>query len=555
MRLLTIVLLALPGTLTASEVPVGDPDYMPTTEHPVGYRGDGSGIYPTATPPLMFDEQTKTNLKWVTQMPGWSHSPPIVVGRKVFVAAEPDTTICVDADSGKILWQDSLGLLQPIGPGWGMHSGNGYTTASSDGKAIYRAFVGRHKDAKKRGSLVVSYDLDGKRRWLTETVPLNGTSSPLLIGNRVMVAQDGGSNNKHVNGTMFALDAVTGKVAWGPLRHPPEPGEPVDHPWGADDGSPVAIRLGSRDIAVTPLGWLIDPQTGKLLGKTMPVRSVNGRVWHPLGIKLTCHSPIPRPNPDGSVTVVFCADDSDGLLRTQGRDAPLAAVPPDADMTQDPWSKPKDVAVRVLPCRLSLDAAGQIRSEQLWPQPSTVRRQGGDGSGPHIALCGERIAVLNVKGHIGVMDRKTGRTLGKDFQPIYENDYRKVLKGIPLDTPELNAARAAFGMNMTMEQAFGPEGTGQKHTNSSMNRMGKALYARSAVDSRNYLWVAHRWGEIYVLELTDNGFREVSHNKVNLPLCWCVHAAPVFQGDRLYYRTFGHLYCFEAGSRGINDNR
>jgi outer membrane protein assembly factor BamB len=46
--------------------------------------------------------------KWVVKMPGWSHSSPVVIGKRTIVEAEPDTTCCVDADTGKILWSNSV---------------------------------------------------------------------------------------------------------------------------------------------------------------------------------------------------------------------------------------------------------------------------------------------------------------------------------------------------------------------------------------------------------------------------------------------------------------
>ncbi len=38
----------------------------------------------------------------------------IVVGKKVFVGSEPDELVCVDTDSGKILWKTSVMIDQFI---------------------------------------------------------------------------------------------------------------------------------------------------------------------------------------------------------------------------------------------------------------------------------------------------------------------------------------------------------------------------------------------------------------------------------------------------------
>ena len=126
---------AKPGT----PPPLGHKDFYPSPQRPVGFRGDGNGCYPGATPvaefwdgtpaqverPLMtetfgkaLDHKGKTtakvwdvtdekskNLVWKTRLPGWSLADPVVVGDRVFAVGEPDWLTCVDAHSGKVLWQ------------------------------------------------------------------------------------------------------------------------------------------------------------------------------------------------------------------------------------------------------------------------------------------------------------------------------------------------------------------------------------------------------------------------------------------------------------------
>ena len=123
----------------AAEVPLGHKDFYPSPERPVGFRGDGNGCFPGATPvaefwdgtpaqvdrPLMtesfgkaLDHKGKTtakvwdvtdekskNMVWKTRLPGWSLADPVVVGDRVFAVGEPDWLTCVDAHSGKVLWQ------------------------------------------------------------------------------------------------------------------------------------------------------------------------------------------------------------------------------------------------------------------------------------------------------------------------------------------------------------------------------------------------------------------------------------------------------------------
>ncbi|MFP4055001.1 MAG: PQQ-binding-like beta-propeller repeat protein, partial [Phycisphaerae bacterium] len=127
-----VALLILPAILTAgSDIPMGHKDFYPTEDRPVGFRGDGNGYFPGATPVKVFSSGTpkkveqkykdkhgreKTgdyidivddkprNVVWKTEMPSWANSQPIVVGDRVFTIGEPDWLICADARTGKVLW-------------------------------------------------------------------------------------------------------------------------------------------------------------------------------------------------------------------------------------------------------------------------------------------------------------------------------------------------------------------------------------------------------------------------------------------------------------------
>lgn len=74
---------------------------------PVGWRTDGTGKYPTATPPTEW--AADKNIVWSTPLPSWSNATPVPVGDKLFLCSEPDTLVCVSATDGKILWQRANG--------------------------------------------------------------------------------------------------------------------------------------------------------------------------------------------------------------------------------------------------------------------------------------------------------------------------------------------------------------------------------------------------------------------------------------------------------------
>ena len=93
----------------ASEL-LGSANFRPTSLHPVGWRGDGTGHYPAQNPPTVW-ARTQTDsgyatkgIVWVAQMPNKSVSSPIVVGDRIFLTTEVADLVCVNKKSGRILW-------------------------------------------------------------------------------------------------------------------------------------------------------------------------------------------------------------------------------------------------------------------------------------------------------------------------------------------------------------------------------------------------------------------------------------------------------------------
>jgi len=98
---------------------LGAPEFMPTPERSVGWRGDGSGIYPGARPPLEWAEGTGMNMRWRVQLPLYSNgsgaSQPIVIKNRIYLTVNPkehtqapDDVYGLDAATGKILWIRAL---------------------------------------------------------------------------------------------------------------------------------------------------------------------------------------------------------------------------------------------------------------------------------------------------------------------------------------------------------------------------------------------------------------------------------------------------------------
>jgi len=116
-------LLFISAGALADQGPAGLPGssrYVPTPEHPVGWRGDGSGRYPGADPPTTWqrtsagDAYTTSNIAWMTPLPNVGVSSPIVVGDRIFLTCEPADLVCIDKKSGRILWLRSVPEFESV---------------------------------------------------------------------------------------------------------------------------------------------------------------------------------------------------------------------------------------------------------------------------------------------------------------------------------------------------------------------------------------------------------------------------------------------------------
>jgi outer membrane protein assembly factor BamB len=104
------------GTLTLSDAlaqvkssaatDASKPTSVPATKV-VGWRGDGTGRYPDATPPTQWylkENGESKNILWKTKLPCYSWATPIIVGDKIITRSEPYDLICLDKNTGKPLW-------------------------------------------------------------------------------------------------------------------------------------------------------------------------------------------------------------------------------------------------------------------------------------------------------------------------------------------------------------------------------------------------------------------------------------------------------------------
>jgi outer membrane protein assembly factor BamB len=279
---------ANPGT----PPPLGHKDFHPSPQCPIGFRGDGSGHFPGATPPVTWNALTGEGVAWKTTLPGMSFSSAIVVGRKVFAVSSPHHLFCLDADSGQILWQkdvDPVGLLAKdraaevrqalaavvqefktqsapadkatrdalqkkvaalatqgavtdglsYGGFWSLAS----ATPASDGARVYVQFP---------AGVLAAYTLDGTLVWQVPALPSGwamGNSSPVVCQGRVL-AICGARGSP----TLLCVDAVTGKEQWKTTF------PTADH---CGSGSPAVVQAADGWKVVTPVFKLFDLATGK----------------------------------------------------------------------------------------------------------------------------------------------------------------------------------------------------------------------------------------------------------------------------------------------------
>ena len=211
-----------------------------------GFRGDGSGLYSGARPPVEWGE--KKNIKWRTRV-GKGYSSPVVSHGCIYIVSDPPELTCVDAVSGATRWKVSLKSadLPPELQAKAKANENATTscgyaapTPVTDKSSVYALFG---------TGLVACFSHDGTRKWLQHLDPAKRnyghSSSPVLVADRLLV------NVRHLVG----LDPDTGAIAW----QCPEAGETY--------GTPVRVDLNDTPVVVTPLGVVVRARDGAMLAK------------------------------------------------------------------------------------------------------------------------------------------------------------------------------------------------------------------------------------------------------------------------------------------------
>ena len=94
----------------------------------VGWRGDGTGMYPGSHPPTAWHRKKKKNVLWHTPLEYFGNATPVPVpgSNRLFITIDPHWLVCLDKDTGKELWRKAVTLLDLLPEperkkGWALH--------------------------------------------------------------------------------------------------------------------------------------------------------------------------------------------------------------------------------------------------------------------------------------------------------------------------------------------------------------------------------------------------------------------------------------------------
>ena len=170
------------------------------------FRGDnGLGIASDEIPA----KWTDADKAWSIKLPGTGHGSPVVWGERVFLLVGVEATgeripMCVDAATGKVLWQHSVPEL--------VHKHHKFnslasTTPTVDADRVYFTW------GTPKKLTVAAFTHDGKPVWEADLGPVQReqgfASNPILHDGLLYL-----SNDQEKNCALFALDVKTGKVRW-----------------------------------------------------------------------------------------------------------------------------------------------------------------------------------------------------------------------------------------------------------------------------------------------------------------------------------------------------
>jgi len=232
-----------------------------------GFRGPGMRGHSQDTGLALSWSDTE-NIQWKAPLPGPGSSSPIIIGNKILITCysgygldrdnpgDPSQLkrhlVCIRAGDGKVLWDQSMGAVQPELPYKGMLREHGYasSTPASDGERVY-VFFGKNG--------VYAFDLQGKQLWQrdvgsgSDEKKWGCAASVTLYKDLVLI--DAWDESK----TLYALNKQNGAVVW----------KRDLSATGLTFSTPTLAKLSNGRTELIMLlptqTWGLNPDTGKTL--------------------------------------------------------------------------------------------------------------------------------------------------------------------------------------------------------------------------------------------------------------------------------------------------
>ncbi|MCA8995741.1 MAG: PQQ-binding-like beta-propeller repeat protein, partial [Planctomycetaceae bacterium] len=223
---------------------------------------------------------TKDDYEWVLELPGKGHSCPVVWGKQLFVTCGKEdgtrTTLCLDAITGKTIWQDSIQLEASH-----LHKKNSYASGTPcvDGERVYVTF------GDDQHYTILAYSLSGERLWSKDLGAFTSQHgfgiSPIVHNGKVILPDDQMGPSK-----VEALDVKTGNSVWSHERKFRR----------TSYATPLIAQVDGKDQIVCLSGAVglagLDPETGNEIWSSgeMPMRTVGSPVMVAGKLVATCGS-------------------------------------------------------------------------------------------------------------------------------------------------------------------------------------------------------------------------------------------------------------------------
>ena len=288
MKLYSRILIAFASFMLVTLGVTSNAGAVPKTGWPQWRGPSGQGVSDEKNLPSEWSA-TK-NIKWKTAIPGRGHSSPIVWGNRIFLTTaiegeavqgakavthmldgkeflHPDSIganrkhqfkiICLDRQSGKILWEQTAFEGTPYDD---RHRKSSYaaSTPVTDGKYVY-AYFGSEG--------LYAYDMKGKQIWKADvgkfgTIGMGTGTSPILYEDLVIVQCD---EENGVASFIVGFDKKTGRQVWRTTRK-------IQVSWS----TPLLVRTAKRTELITSGTEAVvayDPKTGAELWRHKGVES------------------------------------------------------------------------------------------------------------------------------------------------------------------------------------------------------------------------------------------------------------------------------------------